>query len=373
MKHDNNLMWFDFSRGSAAILVLINHSRALVFDEFSAGSRNILHKIFFFIAGFGHEAVVLFFVLSGFFIIRSIHESMISKRWNVREYIINRITRLWLVLIPALLLSLLWDTIGLNNFSTAYTYTGTIKSLPEISPTGKLGMDAFLGNMFFLQTIKFPTYGSNGALWSLANEFWYYLIFPLFYFSIVKFYNRIIRILLLMLALLSLFFVGSAISIYFLVWLMGGVAYIFIKNSWFSNKNLTAKFLILFLIFMGTLAGIRFKLAPTIFNDFSLGAVTALFLCILAKVPMQNRYLRITTKTFSDISYTLYLTHFSFAILIVSGLLNHRVAMNGINFLFYLLFLLLILTYSYGIYYLFERNTGMVKNIVRKLFKSKVA
>jgi len=34
-------------------------------------------------------------------------------------------------------------------------------------------------NVFFLQTITVPVYGSNSPLWSLANEFWYYLLFPL--------------------------------------------------------------------------------------------------------------------------------------------------------------------------------------------------
>ena len=34
-------------------------------------------------------------------------------------------------------------------------------------------------NAFFLQTIVGPTFGSNGPLWSLAYEWWYYVLFPL--------------------------------------------------------------------------------------------------------------------------------------------------------------------------------------------------
>jgi peptidoglycan/LPS O-acetylase OafA/YrhL len=37
----------------------------------------------------------------------------------------------------------------------------------------------FVGNLAFLQTIAVPIFGTNGPMWSLANEFWYYLIFPL--------------------------------------------------------------------------------------------------------------------------------------------------------------------------------------------------
>ena len=40
-------------------------------------------------------------------------------------------------------------------------------------------MLAFLGSMAFLQTIYIPTFGSNGPMWSLSNEFWYYIVFPL--------------------------------------------------------------------------------------------------------------------------------------------------------------------------------------------------
>jgi hypothetical protein len=35
---------------------------------------------------------------------------------------------------------------------------------------------AFLGNFAFLQTICVPIFGTNGPMWSLANEFWYYII-----------------------------------------------------------------------------------------------------------------------------------------------------------------------------------------------------
>jgi len=81
----NRFIWFDFFRAASAILVLISHLRALIFEDFS-GSSNVLCKFFYFITGFGHQAVIFFFVLSGFFIIRNIHESTINEKWNVSEY-----------------------------------------------------------------------------------------------------------------------------------------------------------------------------------------------------------------------------------------------------------------------------------------------
>jgi hypothetical protein len=50
---------------------------------------------------------------------------------------------------------------------------------PELGQPIDLSGISFFGNIFFLQTISVPIYGSNFPLWSIANEFWYYLLFPL--------------------------------------------------------------------------------------------------------------------------------------------------------------------------------------------------
>jgi peptidoglycan/LPS O-acetylase OafA/YrhL len=49
--------------------------------------------------------------------------------------------------------------------------------LPE-SIGANITPSVFLGNVFFLQEITVSTLGSNGPLWSLTNEAWYYLAFP---------------------------------------------------------------------------------------------------------------------------------------------------------------------------------------------------
>ena len=43
-----------------------------------------------------------------------------------------------------------------------------------------------MGNLFFLQTIFVPPFGSNAPLWSLSFEFWYYLLFPLCLFALSR-------------------------------------------------------------------------------------------------------------------------------------------------------------------------------------------
>ena len=66
------------------------------------------------------------------------------------------------------------------------------RGAPERPP---LHLDAatFWGNLVFLQTILVPTYGTNALLWSLANEFWYYMLFPLLAVLIHGWYSGIRR------------------------------------------------------------------------------------------------------------------------------------------------------------------------------------
>jgi len=69
MKHESNYYWFDFLRGTSAVVVLTGHVRALTFVIFSGATQavDIWGKAFYFLTGFSHQAVIIFFVLSGFY------------------------------------------------------------------------------------------------------------------------------------------------------------------------------------------------------------------------------------------------------------------------------------------------------------------
>ena len=59
-------------RALAALAVLGGHVRALSLSSYNQlDSPNILQKMFYFLTGFGHQAVIIFFVISGFLIGRS--------------------------------------------------------------------------------------------------------------------------------------------------------------------------------------------------------------------------------------------------------------------------------------------------------------
>src|SRR5439155_18689573 len=73
-----------------------------------------------------------------------------SGTWSWREYAINRSTRLYVVLIPGLLLGSLWDIAGSSLFAPAGVYTHPLSDLGLAIATNSLTIANFLGNLFFL-------------------------------------------------------------------------------------------------------------------------------------------------------------------------------------------------------------------------------
>src|SRR5438270_328357 len=167
---------------------------------------------------------MIFFVLSGFLITLSILRAIVRHRWSVGWYLSQRLTRLWVVLIPALLLGAVWDQAGIHLFGVArvYDHPSLYGDVLGYSIPARSNPITFLGNLTFLQRIVTPTFGSNGPLWSLSFEFWYYLIFPCLLFVLLTRVLRL-RIVFLVMAVAMIIFIGPEV-VDLPVWLMGAAA-----------------------------------------------------------------------------------------------------------------------------------------------------
>jgi peptidoglycan/LPS O-acetylase OafA/YrhL len=217
--------WVDAFRWLAAASVLITHAglRMLV-PVGDMPSVSLPHVAYAFLGGFDHQAVMIFFVLSGLLVGGSVlREATATGQIALGAYLGRRLVRLCIVLWPALALAALCTSLalacGASRFGILPSDTGQTLSIPVL-----------LCNAAFLQTAACPQFASNGALWSLFNEFWYYLLFPPLALALLPGLRRGTRAALGCLAvaalagLTSVQFTGSPIGPYMLVWGAGVAA-----------------------------------------------------------------------------------------------------------------------------------------------------
>ena len=357
-------LWLDLIRGVAAIAVFTGHLRVLCIDDTPMGKLDILGKSVFFITGFGHIAVIIFFVLSGFLIIKSVHESYLRGSFTFASYSKNRISRLWTVLIPCLIIGFALDKLGLQYFSYSMVYSGESKYFLNNGLENNLSPNILFGNLFFLQTILVPTFGSNGPLWSLCNEFWYYVVFPFIYLGLQRHTNTIIRLIYIFTAVVLLFFVGAKISLFFIIWLYGGLSYLIsikVNKQVLTNSWLRIGLVVAFIVFISLT---RSKVYPQLFNNYTVGIIFALLIPFLIQINIKNRVAIWISTYLSNISYTLYLAHLPF-IFFITSIANFQGKLWNLENCAYLIgYISATMLYATLIWYLFERNTTKIKNWV---------
>ena len=254
----------------------------------------------------GREAVVVFFVLSGYLIGGSVFRSLDQGRWSWKSYLTHRFVRLWLVLIPALVLCAFWDTarIALGGARGA----GLLAAAHAEGVTLKL----FLSNVFFLQSVRTTTFGSDRVLWSLAAEFWYYMLFPLGLLALRRSVAVRARVAYAAGFLVIAAFVGRPLIGLFPVWLYGVLlARVKPPNVGAAVRWVSAAvFVAIFFIFaMMPWPWHVFKM------DYALGIATLVFLWIVlsAKGRMnQDTGMVRGTRRLAGSSYSLYLVHYPF-------------------------------------------------------------
>ena len=119
----------------------------------------------------GPIGVPVFFVISGY----CIHRSQAARlarhphyRLDTHDFLWRRFVRIYPVLFCALLLT--W---ALDDFSLQFRV--------HDAQLGDGSLRTFVANLFALQGIVAPTYGSNTALWTLSLEVQFYLLYPLLF------------------------------------------------------------------------------------------------------------------------------------------------------------------------------------------------
>lgn len=349
----------NISRAFAALLVMLGHLRGSLFLPYGdmVESQNIINFLLFFITRLGHEFVLIFFVLSGFLVGGQSLGSYTGGVFSAKKYFINRFTRMWVVVIPTLFLGLIvdWQTLLLD---------------PSLNFGYKLTLPIFIGNLFFLQTIVVPSFGSNVPLWSLACEFWYYIIFPIYLFLAFNSYlSNFLKWFLIGVFTLILFFIMPNITKYFPIWLIGAaIRFIPLKNNfkkpiWFWTSLLLLGLSIclsnfLSYLWINYLVGICF--AFTIITWMQRNKV------------VKNNLLKKSIEKLADFSFSMYAIHY-FLIYYVIALLQKKgfeIRLEHANLANWLLFIIIAIgltVVSFIFYWLFEKRTNLLRNAIYNL------
>ncbi len=320
--------------------------------------------------GYGAPAVMCFFVLSGFLVSGSIVSAVRQNRFTWFEYALQRLTRLYLVLLPALLLTFFWDSLGVHLFGLKSIYGG--ESLGSFCVNGavpdRLTASVFWGNFAFLQTIKCAPLGSNNPLWSLSNEFWYYIIFPLLFLAFQKKMRILRRIAYVALAMALMWFVGFKIFFFFSIWLFGS-ALVFIPANGFLVRNFRARTaLILTAISLLIIAFLLFQYGVTLerFEIFGVVCTVLMYALLQDREVCKNQLYAKVSSLLSGFSYTLYLVHMPILFFIRQSL-NFKARMQPTpEHLLYLAGIMIaVLVYAYLLSLITEARTDSCRKLIR--------
>tara|TARA_R110002072_G_scaffold50294_2_gene135690 strand:- start:28111 stop:29193 length:1083 start_codon:yes stop_codon:yes gene_type:complete len=227
-------IYLDFIRLTAGLLVFISHV-----PGFAGGWL-------WQFAGMGHEAVVVFFVLSGFVISYVVYE----RKEGALKYTVSRLSRIYSVALPALLLTLLLYYLGVAITEDAYKDLHSSLNDPSWTIVSAL--------LFLNQSWVASPVFSNLPYWSLSYEVLYYL-----FFGFLIYLKGIWRVSFL---IISLALMGPSIILYLPVWLLGLLCF---KLS-VSQKISLGCSVILFLMSIIGFSLLSFDLVQQMINGFGL-------------------------------------------------------------------------------------------------------
>lgn len=359
----------DWIRGLAALAVCAGHTRALFFvGDDEVLNRTLTTSAIYFLTSLHGKAVMIFFVLSGLLVGSGTWKAASAGTFSWSSYLTKRCTRLYVVLVPALVVGALWDRIGFTLAGARALYEGLDSGIIANVHSDTSWPIAF-GNLIFLQRIYVPTFGSNGPLWSLTYEFWYYMMFPCLALAVISRRRPLYRAVHLVLLVAILFLIGLHIAGYFLTWLLGVAVWIVVQErpSWRIPLPVGVAAL------AAALAFTRNPHTSPALTNFLVATGTAVLIWAIlssARGKLQTRAQRSVAHWFADFSYSLYLCHLPLLVLIrglvLEGGKSARWQPTWGNLLAGLGLLIVAVAYAWLMAFFTERRTDQVRHFIER-------
>jgi peptidoglycan/LPS O-acetylase OafA/YrhL len=225
-----NLRGLDSLRGVLAVYVLVGHCRWLLWSGhaawMAAPHSPWLEPVVYAFASFryGREAVMVFFVLSGFFIHLRVAQRQSRDVVRPGDFYGRRAHRLGAPYAFALMVTVALDAIGRQRFPGLYlAATGDALIDGVFIRTGYQWQSVAPALLVLPSTLGFD-FGTNGPLWSLAYEVVYYALYPAW--LVLRQRSLLLAYLVVPVACAALGVVGSGafpmtVLMYYPVWLTG--------------------------------------------------------------------------------------------------------------------------------------------------------
>lgn len=371
----------DSLRGLAALSVVFCHFLLVypVFDYLNNDGHGgtivkILENTPLHLIWSGHEAVILFFMLSGFVLSLPYFN---DKQANYFSFLIKRVCRIYIPYIIAVILSL---------GACFLLYKGTIAGLSQwfnMRWADPISLRMILG---YVSLILIPSYSSNEynpALWSLVHEMRISIIFPFMMILIKKFNWKNSLILGLIASFLG--FMGKQIGLpaiigdffftlqYLIMFVAGSLIAKHKEDigTWFSNvSNLSRVLLFVAGLLCYTYSWWFFYdmkvIHKEIINDWVITIGAAVFMVFALYSKSTSRVLLLKPVHFlGEISYSLYLFHgvvFLSLIHIFNGILPTWIVL--------VIALFLAIGISTISYFVLEKSSIKLGRMFTKAFKS---
>jgi peptidoglycan/LPS O-acetylase OafA/YrhL len=309
--------FLDLARFGAALLVTFGHVRSLYFDSITkVQDAGIATKAFYLVTSLQHEAVVLFFVISGFFVGGAAHRSLSEKRFRLVPYLAARFSRIYIVFVPALLLGGALTLGGLSTFPDTRFYSERPLFPSNFDPAWS--WSDIPCHVACLQGLICKGTSFNPPLWSIGYEWPLYLMAPLLigvWFLPIK---LIWRVASMVVTLALILYVVGGHRWNLLMW--GSFWYAGMASAWLSRTAPVSGW-------VGTGAlGIcattfivsRVGVVPAMATDFAIAlafaaALTSPAVLSISKIPR-------TMKAAADFSFSLYAIHLPLAVFVGASL-----------------------------------------------------
>jgi peptidoglycan/LPS O-acetylase OafA/YrhL len=361
-----DLAFLDALRGIAAFIVLVGHARWLLWEGFSSGyllhesSYAFFEKLsvyFLSLFKFGHQAVMFFFLLSGFVIHLKYSKNIAefgNSTFSFLPYIKNRFKRIYPPLLFALLLTFILDLLGSRLGFLIYQKNTPI-DLINNNVNFNHSFINLLGNLLLFANSKVEIWGSNSPMWSLKLEWWIYLVYPIFIYlnskSINKGFAFVLGLLILSFFISDFSFLNTILKS-FLFWFIGTL----LADIYTNRIKIKHSYLSMFIVCIPLVL-----LFPQIaINDFvnDLFWVIGFFGLLNTLFYLQNKGVKINflrkLKWLGDCSYTIYIIHFPILVFFNGLLLYYYEGLPKSQWFIYLS-VIIIVAISYGLHFLIEK------------------